>query len=669
MLFYKLQAIIPGVEIPQDRQERSGFAQELQPKQELFYQKQNRKMYFCICQWKKNQITMAAISQENCDIVSFGAAFLQSMDFSSQNITAEEITFEILRSLLRTAERNDFLEDSHDLLCKFNLQELQLQYCRGDYTEILLQPDRTQAQLLQSAEKILCQGTLVPEIQRIYQGTAHPQRGGHPVHYLIQTDDEAVQEEMLAILLTGLYHNRRIQSKRCCRIELENDRPLRFRDFSSLYQMCSGGTMIVRFTSPEEELGEFSSSGTDGVLELCRQIRRYKNQVLTVLCLPRRCEKSRRLFLENLDNLTLVELKEEMVFEDKAKDYLAQLARDHGFTADEALYRECTPGKGHLAADLNRIFSDWEAQKMKQEVYPQYAQLSAANQQVQKQQPVGSAFQTLEEMVGLDQAKETIRQALDYFKAQKLFQNKGITLRRPAMHMVFTGNPGTAKTTVARLFAQILKDNGLLPVGNLYELGRADLVGKYVGWTAPMVKEKFKQAKGSVLFIDEAYSLVDDRDGLYGDEAINTIVQEMENHREDLVVILAGYPDKMERFLQKNPGLRSRIAFHVPFADYTARELMEITQLMTRKQQLHLAKGVRDKLLPLFALALQQPDFGNGRFVRNLLEKARMKQAGRLVQMDADQVTPEEVSTLLPEDFVFPALTGTAPKRTIGFGG
>lgn len=669
MLFYKLQAIIPGVEIPQDRQERSGFAQELQPKQELFYQKQNRKMYFCICQWKKSQITMAAISQENCDIVSFGAAFLQSMEFSSQNITAEEITFEILRSLLRAAERNDFLEDDHDLLCKFHLQELQLQYCRGDYTEILLQPDRTQAQLLQSAEKILCQGTLVPEIQRIYQGTAHPQRGGHPVHYLIQTDDEAVQEEMLAILLTGLYHNRRIQSKRCCRIELENDRPLRFRDASSLYQMCSGGTMIVRFTSQEEELGEFSSSGTDGVLELCRQIRRYKNQVLTVLCLPRRCEKSRRLFLENLDNLTLVELNEEMVFEDKAKDYLTQLARDRGFTADEELYRECAPGKGHLAADLNRIFSDWEAQKMKQEVYPQYAQLSAANQQVQKQQPVGSAFQTLEEMVGLDQAKETIRQALDYFKAQKLFQNKGITLRRPAMHMVFTGNPGTAKTTVARLFAQILKDNGLLPVGNLYELGRADLVGKYVGWTAPMVKEKFKQAKGSVLFIDEAYSLVDDRDGLYGDEAINTIVQEMENHREDLVVILAGYPDKMEQFLQKNPGLRSRIAFHVPFADYTARELMEITQLMTRKQQLHLAKGVRDKLLPLFALALQQPDFGNGRFVRNLLEKARMRQAGRLVQRNADEVTPEEVSTLLPEDFVFPALTGAAPKRAIGFGG
>ena len=169
-------------------------------------------------------------------------------------------------------------------------------------------------------------------------------------------------------------------------------------------------------------------------------------------------------------------------------------------------------------------------------------------------------------MIGLTKAKAVIAQALDYYKAQKLFREKGISLERPAMHMVFTGNPGTAKTTVARLFAQIMKENGLLPVGDLIEVGRADLVGKYVGWTAPTVKAKFAAAKGSVLFIDEAYSLVDDKDGLFGDEAINTIVQEMENHRDDIVVIFAGYPDKMEQFLQKNPGLRSRIAFHMPLS-------------------------------------------------------------------------------------------------------
>ena len=130
------------------------------------------------------------------------------------------------------------------------------------------------------------------------------------------------------------------------------------------------------------------------------------------------------------------------------------------------------------------------------------------------------------------------------------------------MHMVFTGNPGTAKTTVARLFARILKENGVLSKGDLIECGRSDLVGKYVGWTAVQVKNMFKKAKGSVLFIDEAYSLCDDRSGSYGDEAINTIVQEMENNRDDMVVIFAGYPKEMNDFLDRNPGLRSRIAFH-----------------------------------------------------------------------------------------------------------
>ena len=235
------------------------------------------------------------------------------------------------------------------------------------------------------------------------------------------------------------------------------------------------------------------------------------------------------------------------------------------------------------------------------------------------------------------------------------------------MHMVFTGNPGTAKTTVARLFAQIMKENGLLPVGDLIEVGRADLVGKYVGWTAPTVKAKFAAAKGSVLFIDEAYSLVDDKDGLFGDEAINTIVQEMENQRDDTVVIFAGYPDKMEQFLKKNPGLRSRIAFHIPFEDYKPAELLDIFTLMAKQQKLGLAPLVRERLLPIFSLATKQPDFGNGRFVRNLLEKSRMKQASRLVRLDPDTVTMEMVSTLIPEDIDEPQLPQKEERRVLGF--
>jgi SpoVK/Ycf46/Vps4 family AAA+-type ATPase len=337
---------------------------------------------------------------------------------------------------------------------------------------------------------------------------------------------------------------------------------------------------------------------------------------------------------------------------------------------DRALYKSVADaGKGCLAADLNRVFDEWFDKKLRTQVYSQYAELETVNKQLAGKKPRGSAFTELETMVGLAEAKSVINQALDFYKAQKLFRDKGVATGRPAMHMVFTGNPGTAKTTAARLFARIMKENGLLSKGNLYEVGRADLVGKYVGWTAQIVKNKFQAAKGSVLFIDEAYSLVDDRDGLYGDEAINTIVQEMENNREDMVVIFAGYPDKMEGFLRKNPGLRSRIAFHVPFADYDAAELYEITELLAKGKELTLDPGVREKLVPIYEAALTRDDFGNGRFARNLVEKAQLKQASRLVHADdLDAVTRDDISTLVAGDFDAPAETAEAKKRRIGFG-
>jgi SpoVK/Ycf46/Vps4 family AAA+-type ATPase len=164
------------------------------------------------------------------------------------------------------------------------------------------------------------------------------------------------------------------------------------------------------------------------------------------------------------------------------------------------------------------------------------------------------------------------------------------------MHMVFTGNPGTAKTTVARLFARIMRENGLLSRGHLVEVGRSDLVGKYVGWTAPAVQKKFKEASGGVLFIDEEYSLATENAGSFGEEAINTIVQEMENRRDELVVIFAGYPDEMEKFLQSNPGLRSRIAFHVPFADYGTEELCQIAKYQASKLELRLTDDAVEKV-------------------------------------------------------------------------
>jgi SpoVK/Ycf46/Vps4 family AAA+-type ATPase len=215
--------------------------------------------------------------------------------------------------------------------------------------------------------------------------------------------------------------------------------------------------------------------------------------------------------------------------------------------------------------------------------------------------------------------------------------------------------------------ARVYHSLGLLSKGHLVEVGRGDLVGKYVGWTAQNVQSKFKAAKGGVLFIDEAYSLVDDRGGSFGDEAINTIVQEMENHREDVVVIFAGYPDKMEGFLQKNPRLRSRIAFHVPFADYSTEELCEIARHIGRAKGMSIEDGAIDKLKILFDTARLQDDFGNGRYVRNVFDQAKMNQATRLLAFDLDRITDAELSIIRADDIVAPPRPKNNVIQKIGF--
>lgn len=234
--------------------------------------------------------------------------------------------------------------------------------------------------------------------------------------------------------------------------------------------------------------------------------------------------------------------------------------------------------------------------------------------------------------------------------------------------MIFTGNPGSAKTTVARLAAKILKNEGVLETGEFVECGRADLIGKYVGWTAPAVKSKFRQAQGGVLFIDEAYSLVDDSNS-FGDEAINTIVQEMENHRDDVIVIFAGYPDKMKEFVERNEGLKSRIAFHIDFPDYNAAELFKIMELMLKEKEYTMTSAAKKAAMRIFEAVQNTENFGNGRFARNVLEQAEMRQSQRLMKMGFNNADDKEtLFRLEKDDFNLPSLMPKEEhKRNIGF--
>ena len=244
---------------------------------------------------------------------------------------------------------------------------------------------------------------------------------------------------------------------------------------------------------------------------------------------------------------------------------------------------------------------------------------------------------------------------------------KGLQRDNASLHMVFTGNPGTAKTTVARLFAEIIKDEKILSTGVFVEAGRADLVGEHVGATSPLVKKKFKEAQGGVLFIDEAYSLCDSYENGFGDEAINTIVQEMENHRNDVIVIFAGYPEPMKAFLDRNPGMRSRIAFSVEFDDYTVEELCEITKLMLSRKQMTITEAGMKKLKKNFESVKDSRDYGNGRFARKMLEEAEMNLAERICQMDETKIATEVLTTIEESDIPAIPLETKRQIKKIGF--
>lgn len=294
--------------------------------------------------------------------------------------------------------------------------------------------------------------------------------------------------------------------------------------------------------------------------------------------------------------------------------------------------------------------------------------ISMPGEDIKDTRVAGTAQKELDEMIGLSSVKSIIRKAIAGFKLKKLCMEKGMRKENPSLHMVFTGNPGTAKTTVARLFAEIMKDEKILPSGNFVEVGRADLVGIYVGQTAPLVKSKFREAQGGVLFIDEAYSLCDGCEGSYGDEAINTIVQEMENHRADVIVIFAGYSQPMKRFLDRNPGMSSRIAFHVEFEDYTTDELCDITRLMLSKKHMTITDAAMEKLRGVYENARKDSSFGNGRFARKMLEEAEMNLAERVSRSDASELTEKLISTIEECDISEPPITTEPPRRkTIGF--
>ena len=255
------------------------------------------------------------------------------------------------------------------------------------------------------------------------------------------------------------------------------------------------------------------------------------------------------------------------------------------------------------------------------------------------------------ELVGLAPVKLRVREIAALLLVEKLRRSIGLQAEAPPLHMSFTGNPGTGKTTVAARMASILHALSYVRKGQLVAVTRDDLIGQYIGHTAPKTKEVLKRAMGGVLFIDEAYYLYrpeNERD--YGQEAIEILLQVMEGQRDDLVVIFAGYKDRMDRFFSSNPGMMSRVAHHIDFPDYSDDELMAIAGLMLQRMQYNLSDKATAALGQYIALRKTQPRFSNARSIRNALDRARLRQANRLFEARAQRLSPQELSTIEAED-------------------
>ncbi len=265
-----------------------------------------------------------------------------------------------------------------------------------------------------------------------------------------------------------------------------------------------------------------------------------------------------------------------------------------------------------------------------------------------RQSKVGEVLEALErDLVGLAPVKTRIREIAALLLVDKLRAAHGLSAGAPSLHMSFTGNPGTGKTTVALRMAEILHHLGYLRKGHLVAVTRDDLVGQYIGHTAPKTREVLKRAMGGLLFIDEAYYLYrpeNERD--YGQESIELLLQVMENQRDDLVVVLAGYKDRMERFFQSNPGMSSRVAHHIDFPDYGDAELFAIARLMLARMNYSLSGSAEQALAEYIALRRRQPHFANARSIRNALDRARLRHANRLFERREAALTREDLMTI-----------------------
>lgn len=515
----------------------------------------------------------------------------------------------------------------------------------------------SKAECKRKAKKILASKNFYEEIDRIYSKDNQKEYKGHPVHYLISAGDWNAAMDIYRLLIAALYSNSRILSTR--ETVLRDIQKGAYRDerYKIALDSAEDGIAVVELKT-EDDLGRFATDFHEFTKFTGNILEQNKKDTLFIFVeIMGKSFKSCEAIENIVSKADIIQLTEGSGTYKEAKEYLLELTQKADFKIDDVsdVVEYLPESEFYTVTDIFNAYNAWYGSGLKNHVYKAYKDKKTFRVEVTKMD--NKPYEELQSMIGLTDAKCVVDEIIDTARVLKVRERMGINTESNSLHMLFSGNPGTAKTTVARLLAKILKDEEILKSGAFVECGRQDLVGKYVGWTAKIVEEKFKAAKGGVLFIDEAYSLVDDSN-TYGTEAINTITQLMENYRHEVIVIFAGYTEKMKIFLDNNEGLKSRIAFHLEFPDYKAGELVDILKLMASKRDYSIDEDAIPVCRDIFEIVQSEENYGNGRYVRNLLEKAILRQSRRIIAESLKrekagqmELSKEEICRLTKDDF------------------
>ncbi len=651
-----------------DREQR--YEDDIKSVNRQLHSMRNEKRYCCIFRADKDELMTIAACAGPDDCVSYEEELtvLAETVIGVCDIVCsdkKEITVGRFRAALEIYRESGLNPNRRFFASELNLE---MESRSFHLEEEVVDPEPlTREAAMREAKTLMADPGMLDELERIYSPKNSDSFYGYPVHYHLKVSSMSSAMDIMRLMIRALHSRGRLPSCRLSTVTSVEGSCYDETGMDNLIRNSGLSAVAIEMRGGEEE-SETASDYDRAVRYISRLVLDNYGDTLFFFIENSSVPGFGKLMLTQIsDAMDIMTINEGRGDKKEAYAYLDRLvaASRYAELADEMVYKKLEDKYSYRASDVHSAFDEWKRRCLKEKAYAAYRNYSPFK--IKKKHKKTKAFERLMNMPGLEEVKELTLQILAFYRLRSMREryNIGGDL---SSHMVFTGNPGCAKTTVARLIAEILTQEHILRTGAFVECGRADLVGRYVGWTAKAVERRFKEARGGVLFIDEAYSLADEGHS-FGEEAINTIVQQMENMRKEVIVIFAGYPEPMERFISKNAGLSSRIAFHMDFKDYDKDELVQILKLMADERGLKIEDDALEKCRGIFYNACRQKDFGNGRYVRNLLEKAMLDQARRLTMTGKrNALSKTAVTTLIAEDFNEGNISDSiAVSRRIGF--